>query len=65
MLEDRLIPKIKKRMKEEDLGKKLIGKVNQIEFHKMQERMDNNINSLADRVDYRLPAMEYEFKRDL
>lgn len=65
ILEERLKPKIKKRLKEKDLTSKLLGKINSEEFDKQVERIDNTMSVLGDKVDYRLPAMDYEFKRNL
>ena len=41
-----------------DLDAKLTGKVNQIEFQKQLERIDNNVQVFSDKVEYKLPAME-------
>ena len=64
-LEDRLKPKIKKRLKEEVLTSRLLGKVDSHDFKKHVERLDNSMQVLGDKVEYRLPAMDYEFKRSL
>ena len=51
-LMDTIRPKIKKRIKEKDVDKKIIGKVNKIEFLKHIERLDDNVRILGDKVDY-------------
>lgn len=65
ILEEKLKPKIKKRLKEKSLQQKLLHKVNSEDFHKQVERLDNVVQVLQDKVEYRLPAMDYEFKRTL
>ena len=62
---DTIKPKIKKRIKEKDVDKKIIGKVNKIEFLKHIERLDDNVRILGDKVDYQLPALKYEVYRDM
>lgn len=57
--------KIKKRLKMKDVDEKLNSKVNIHEFMKQVERIDNNVTVFGDKVDYRLPAIEYEFSRQL
>ena len=47
------------------MDEKLNSKVNINEFMKQIERIDNNITVFGDKVDYRLPAIEYEFNRAL
>ena len=42
-LEERMKPKIKKRLKQKDLNVQLQGKVNMAEFKKGIERLDNNV----------------------
>ena len=32
-----------------------------IEFHKQLERIDNNVTTFSDKVEFRLPAMEKQF----
>jgi hypothetical protein len=49
---DTIKPKIKKRIKEKDVDRKIIGKVNKIEFLKHIERLDDNVRILGDKVDY-------------
>jgi len=41
ILEERLRPKIKKRLKESTVATKLLGKVNSEDFNKQVERLDN------------------------
>ena len=65
ILEERLKPKIKKRLKESTIQSKLLGKVDSEDFKKQVERLDNVVQVLQDKVEYRLPAMDYEFKRTL
>jgi hypothetical protein len=36
-----------------------------VEFNKTVQRLDDKIQLLGDRVDYKLPSMEYEFERAL
>ena len=64
-LEDRLKPKIKKRIKMGDIENKMANKVNMIDFMKQIERIDNNVQVFCDKVDYKLPAMEFEFNRSI
>jgi hypothetical protein len=62
-LNDNLKRKIKKRLKMKHVDEKLNQKVNMQEFMKQVERIDNNVTVFGDKVEYRLPAMEYEFNR--
>ena len=64
-LSDLLSSKIKKRLKMKHLDEKLSSKVNIHEFMKQVERIDNNVTVFGDKVEYRLPAIEYEFSRQL
>ena len=64
-LSDLLSSKIKKRLKMKHLDEKLNSKVNIHEFMKQVERIDNNVTVFGDKVEYRLPAIEYEFSRQL
>ena len=58
-LEDRLRPKLKKRIKMTDIDSKLLNKVNMIDFMKQIERIDNTVQVFADKVDHKLPAIEF------
>lgn len=40
-----------------------MGKVNTDEFMKQIERVDNTVYVLDDKINNRIPAMEYEFHR--
>jgi hypothetical protein len=62
-LRDQIGYKIKKRLKMKHVEEKLSVKVNTQEFMKQIERLDNNITVFSDKVEFRLPAMEYEFHR--
>jgi hypothetical protein len=64
-LHDRLKPSIKKRIKMKHIESKLLTKTNVVEFNKTVQRLDDKIQLLGDRVDYKLPSMEYEFERAL
>jgi hypothetical protein len=64
-LHDRLKPSIKKRIKMKHIESKLLTKTNVVEFNKTVQRLDDKIQLLGDRVDYKLPSMEYEFERKL
>ena len=64
-MEERLKPKIKKRLKISILEEYLKGKVNYYEFKKQIDRVDNIVSVIQDKVDYRIPAMELEFNREL
>ena len=55
--------KIKKRLKLKDIVNKFNTKVDNIEFNKQLERINNNVTVFSDKVDYRLPAMELDFNR--
>jgi len=64
-MEERLKPKIKKRLKISKYEEYLKGKVNYYEFKKQIDRVDNIVSVIQDKVDYRIPAMELEFNREL
>ena len=64
-LSDQMRSKIKKRLKMKHMEDKLNSKVNIHEFMKQIERIDNNVTVFGDKVEYRLPAIEYEFSRQL
>ena len=53
--------KLKKRLKAEELGKRLLQKVDRGEYQKQAERLDGAVQVLGDKVDHELPA----FKVDL
>mmetsp|Transcript_19146 Transcript_19146/g.29334 ORF Transcript_19146/g.29334 Transcript_19146/m.29334 type:complete len:177 (+) Transcript_19146:219-749(+) len=63
LLEDRIRPKIKKRIKMKHMEPRLLQKVNLIDFKKQIDRFDNTLQVVEDKVDYKLPAMDYEFTR--
>ena len=42
-----------------------MGKVNHDEFMKQIERVDNTVYVLDDKINNRIPAMEYEFQRSI
>ena len=65
MLFDRLRPKLKKRIKMKDIENRFLGKVNLIDFKKHVDKMESNLQIIEDKVEYKLPAMDYEFKRAL
>lgn len=62
---EKLKQKIKKRLKTAEYKDYLTHKVGTEEFYKQIERIDNLIQVLDDTVTHRLPALEYEFNRDL
>ena len=62
---EKLKQKIKKRLKTQEYKEYIKHKVNTEEFYKQIERIDNMIQIIDDTVTHRLPALEYEFNRDL
>ena len=58
-------PKIKKRVKITEYKGYLTSKVGVEEFNKQIQRIDNLVAIIEDKVDFRLPALEYQFTRDL
>ena len=63
--EEKLKQKIKKRLKIDGYKEYLKHKVGTEEFYKQIQRIDNMIQVIDDTVTHRLPALEYEFNRDL
>ena len=60
-----LKPKIKKRVKLSEYKDYIKSKVSGEEFQKQIERLDSQIQIMEDKLDFRLPALEYNFTRDL
>ena len=57
-LHDRLIPRIKKRIKMKHIESKLLTKTNVVEFNKTRQTLDDKITLVEDRVDREIPYME-------
>ena len=60
-----LKPKIKKRIKFKTIENKFREKVGLQEFKQESQRLDNKIMLIQDRVDYKLPAIEFELSKAL
>lgn len=57
-LHDRIIPRIKKRIKMKHIESKLLTKTNVVEFNKTTQRIDEKVTLVEDRVDREIPYME-------
>lgn len=61
-IEEKLIPKIKKRLKFVDLADKFKEKVSLMEFKQTVSNLNDKISYLTDKVGTELPAIQYDVK---